>query len=437
MSQAVSFREAVSVWARIGLLSFGGPAAQIALLHRYLVEQRRWISERDFGSALNFCMLLPGPEAQQLATFCGWLLHGTRGALVAGVFFLLPGLAAIIALATLVATRADLPALQGALYGLTAVTLGLVAVAFVRFTRRVLRDSLSWFLAVVTLAALWIDLMPFPLLIAAAAAIGAMRSAGPSAESSANTPPYAASVTRSLKLRQTLATSALWLAVWLAPTILAAWLLGASSTLAQLGAFFSKTALVTFGGAYAILGYVSTESVANYSWLTSQQMMQGLALAETTPGPLVLVLSYIGFLGAFGHPEALPPLLAGVLGALLVAWATFVPSFLWILTGAPWVERITQNTALRGALAAITAVAVGAMAKLALWFASHALFSQQQSIRALDLRIEYPVASMIDPIKLLGALVAAGLLASNRATMGLVIIGGAALGLSARALGLI
>ncbi len=422
MSTAVPFHAALALWARIGLISVGGPAAQIALLHRTLVREHRWIGEREFERALGFCTLLPGPEAQQLATYCGWRLHGVRGGLAAGVMFVLPGLLVIMLLAAAALMFGDTRWLKGAIFGLTGVTLALILMAFVHVARRLLTGTLATVLAFVTFIAMWGQIAPFPLLVIVGAALGAYSSRG-QAESQPETIAMIPNTTASS--RRTLTTAVKWLAIWLLPVILLTLLLGPANVLVELGWFFSQAAAFTFGGAYAILGYVSMQSVTTYQWLTAEQLAQGLALAETTPGPLLLVLSYVGFIGAYNEPGALAPLLAGVTGALVVAWCTFAPSFLWIFAGAPWIEHLTRNTTLARSVAAVSAVALGAMLKLALWFVLHALFSEQRTLELAQFWWPLPVLTSLKTPMLLAALLSSALLASQRVPTSAVILGAA------------
>ena len=385
----VSFLEATRTWARIGLLSFGGPAGQIAVMHRILVEEKRWIGEERFLHALSYCMLLPGPEAQQLATYIGWLLHGTRGGLVAGTLFVLPGFIAILALSIAYVLWHQHPLMDGVLLGLKAAVIALVLEAMVRIARRALRSFAAYSVAILSFVAIALLHVPFPLVVLGAGLIGYLGArmkpgsfvapARPRAESAAMPPPIidAAALTqappspaRAFKLL------ALWLPLWFAPVLACAWALGSHSVFTQIGVFFSKMAMVTFGGAYAVLTYVAQQAVERFAWVTPAQMMDGLGLAESTPGPLILVLQFVGFLAAYQAAGSDAPLLAGVLGAVLAVWVTFVPCFLWIFLGAPYIEALRGNVALASALAAITAAVVGVIANLALWFAAHVLFAR-------------------------------------------------------------
>jgi chromate transporter len=376
-----SFAEALRVWLRIGLLSFGGPAGQIALMHRELVEQRRWISEARFLHALNYCMLLPGPEAQQLATYIGWLLHGWRGGIVAGVLFVVPGFLVILALAALYALYQETHWAEAIFFGLKAAVLAIVVEAVWRLGRRALKTRFSLAMAASAFGALFVFDAPFPLVVLLAGATGfAYARFAPAALTLQDAEPvqdaggaYGASYV--------LRVIGLWGALWLAPFVLIVALAGYDNVFLSIAAFFSKMAVVTFGGAYAALAYVAQQAVETHQWLAPGEMLDGLALAETTPGPLLLVLTFVGFLAAFRNPLGLDPMLAGVLGAILTTWVTFAPCFLWIFLGAPFIERLRANKALANALGAVTAAVVGVILNLALWFAIHFLFGEIGSLK--------------------------------------------------------
>ncbi len=372
------------VWWRIGCLGFGGPAGQIALLHKEVVD-RRWVDERRFSHALNFCMLLPGPEAQQLATYLGWLLHGWRGGLVAGGLFVLPGAVVVWALAALYAAHGHLPAVAAALVGLKAAVLALVLEALQRIGKRALRNNRARGVAVASFLLIALVQLPFPLLMASAALFGAlaMPPQGASADAAADDDSVVAQMVAAgddahtrPSLRRFLTIGTLGLAAWMLPlAALASWP-GAPPTLADMAVYFSKAAVVTFGGAYAVLAYVAQSAAAELHWVTAAEMVDGLGLAETTPGPLILVLEFVGFVGAHRHHGSLHPQLAGVLGAAVALWATFAPCFLWIFAGAPFVEDLRANRRLAGALAAIGAAVFGVIASLSLWFGAHVLFGE-------------------------------------------------------------
>ncbi|MEH3110700.1 MAG: chromate efflux transporter [Agrobacterium cavarae] len=363
------------VFGRVGLLSFGGPAGQIGMMHRVLVDEKRWLSEERFLHALNYCMLLPGPEAQQLATYAGWLLHGRRGGIIAGTLFVLPGFLVIVALAAAYALYQDTHWLPALLFGLKAGVLAIVIEALLRVAKRALKSRFLIGVAVAAFIALFFFGVPFPLVILAAGISGFLKARGarstkPDVESKA--PPL---------LRQ-IRGVLVGILIWQMPLLLF-WLLAAPSSLIELQEFFSRLAVVTFGGAYAVLAYVAQVAVETHHWMTASEMLDGLALAEATPGPLVLVLSYIGFLAAFRHPGMLDPMLAGVAGASVAAWATFVPSFIFIFLGAPYVERLRDNAALSGALSAITGAVVGVILNLSVWFGLHVLFGKVDRVELL------------------------------------------------------
>jgi putative chromate ion transporter len=428
---APSFAELTAAFARIGILSFGGPAAQIALMHRICVEEKRWIAEDRYLHALNYCMLLPGPEAQQLATYIGWLLHGVRGGLVAGLLFVLPGLAIILGLSAIYAVYQEATLVAGLFFGLKAAVLAIVVEAVIRIGRRALKSSLHRWLAAIAFIALFALSLPFPLVILMAALIGVVFAR--------HTPPSMIDpleqAQRPAVLRQ-LATLVFWIALWLAPWPILAWLLP-QSAFPELYAFFAKMALVTFGGAYAVLAYVAQVAVDHYQWLKPGEMLDGLALAETTPGPLVLVLSYVGFLAGFREGGGLDPLLAGLLGGLLTAWATFVPSFIWIFAGAPYIERLRGNRLLSAALSAITAAVVGVILNLAVWFALHVVFTRVEpvdlaSLGPLTLSVPRPVWSSLDVPALAIAIVSAAMIFRFHLGVGKTLIAAGLLGLATR-----
>jgi chromate transporter len=369
-----SFTEALALWGKIGLLSFGGPAGQIALMHRLLVDERRWIAEQRFLHALNFCMLLPGPEAMQLATYIGWRLHGTIGGLAAGLLFVLPGALIVLGLTIFYAYFGKVPLVETAFLGVKAAVLVIVIEALLRVAKRALRGPHDVAIAAAAFAAIFFFAVPFPLIIAAAAAIGFLLA--PSAPPPATGPPPDPAP---IPLSRTLKTAALWLAIWIVPLVLVATIFGRSHVTTDISLFFSKLAVVTFGGAYAVLAYMAQQAVETYGWLTAGEMLDGLGLAETTPGPLILVTEFVGFLAGFRHGGE-PALAFGLLGAGLTLWATFAPCFLWIFTGAPYVERLAASPRLSGALAGITAAVVGVILNLSLWFALHVLFGSVTAV---------------------------------------------------------
>jgi chromate transporter len=393
-------REATLVWARIGLLSFGGPAGQIALMHKELVEDRRWISESRFLHALNFCMLLPGPEAQQLATYIGWLLHGTRGSVIAGVLFVLPGFVVIMGLSGLYAAFHETSWLASLFFGLKAAVLAIVIEAVIRVGRRALKNGTMVGIAALAFIALFAFDTPFPIVVLLAGLTGfigtqvnpAIFAAGAHKTAVQDGPSVIGDdfPARPPRLISTLTTAGVWTALWVAPLLVVVPLVGWSSTMAALWTFFSQMAVVTFGGAYAVLAYVAQEAVQNFGWLQPGEMVDGLALAETTPGPLVMVLSFVGYLVAFRDPEELPPALAGLIGGALTTWVTFVPCFLWIFLGAPYIERLRSKRALSSALRAITAAVVGVILNLAIWFGLHVILREVGTFTAGPISIASP-----------------------------------------------
>jgi chromate transporter len=419
-AEAPSFREALRTWARIGLLGFGGPAGQIALMHRILVEEKRWVSEARFLHALNYCMLLPGPEAQQLATYVGWLLHRTAGAVAAGTLFVLPGAAVVLVLSALYAELRDLRGVEALFFGLKAAVLAVVVEAVLRIGRRALRSRVLVAIAALAFAAIFLLQVPFPAIVAGAAALGLAGSrllpgsfVRPAAKGDAGGAADAvldaqAAHTRPSAVRALRVTAVCGL-LWFAPIAAAQALLGPAQVYTQLGVFFSKAAVVTFGGAYAVLAYLAQAAVETHGWLAPGEMLDGLGLAETTPGPLILVTQFVGFLAAYRYAGLGDPLLAGVLGAALTTWVTFVPCFLWILLGAPFVETLRGRRALDAALAAITAAVVGVILNLALWFALHVTFASLEARSAWGMRVLVPDPASLDPASLaiaVGALVA-------------------------------
>lgn len=402
----VPFREALWVWLKIGFINFGGPAGQIALMHRILVEEKRWVSETRFLHALNYCMLLPGPEAQQLATYIGWLLHRTVGGLVAGLLFILPGFVLMTLIAVAYVRYGNLAWMQGLLFGMQAATLAIVLEAVIRVGKKALKHPALYALAGLAFVAIFAFHVPFPLIVIAAALLGlagarwapgvflpANRTGGAAQdEVPAHAHPHAGWIVR------VLLSGAL---LWGLPLALLAVFLGAQHVFTQEAAFFSKMAVVTFGGAYAVLAYMTQQAVDRYGWLRPEEMVQGLALAETTPGPLILVLTYVGFLAAYRDPGALAPMTAGLLGAALSTWVSFVPCFLWIFLGAPYVERLRGNRWLDGALSAMTAAVVGVILNLSIWFALHVLFAQVNDWTALGMRLPLPQPASLDPAALM------------------------------------
>ena len=374
-----TMRELIAAFGRIGFLSFGGPAGQIALMHREIVDDRRWVEEGAYLRALNLCHLLPGPEAQQLATWIGWKLHGLRGGLAAGMLFVVPGALIMLALSVLYVAAAGLSWFAALFLGIKAAVLAIVAQALIRVGKRALGTRFKLVLAALAFLALTILNAPFPVVILLAGLIGAAVGRAKPEWLGAHHAPAATAPTgpgRRHLARSTLATIAVWLAIWAAPMALIAATLGTGHVLWTIGAFFSQLAIVTFGGAYAVLAYMAQEAVSGFGWLAAGEMADGLGLAETTPGPLIMVTQFVGFLAAFRDAAPFSSLMAGVLGAALTTWVTFAPCFLWIFACAPWMDRLERMPALQSALAAITAAVVGVIANLALWFALHVLFAR-------------------------------------------------------------
>ncbi len=387
MSAQPTFAEALAIWGRVGLLSFGGPAGQIALMHRIIVDEHKWLTEQQFLNALNFCMLLPGPEAMQLATYSGWRLHGVKGGLAAGLLFVLPGALVVLALAFIYATLGKVPAVEAVFFGVKAAVLVIVVEALLRIAKRALKRGADWLLAAASFVAIFFLDAPFPLIILAAAIVGyALGSNAAHGEGAVHEP---------VPLARTAATIALWLGIWILPLGAIAALLGPTHVLAQTGAFFSKLAVVTFGGAYAVLAYMAQQAVETHGWLTAGEMLDGLGLAETTPGPLILVTEFVGTLAGFRSGGG-SSWVMGLAGAAVTLWATFAPCFLWIFAGAPYVERIGSNARLSGALAGVTAAVVGVILNLALWFALHVLFEKVTAIDHGPLRLWTPELATFD-----------------------------------------
>jgi len=421
-AHGVSFAEGVRVWIRVALLSFGGPAAQIAVMHRILVDEKHWISENRFLYALNYCMLLPGPEAKQLAVYIGWLMHRTAGGIVAGSLFVLPGVVSIMALSYIYALYGKVPVVVALFFGLKAAVLAIVVEAVVRIGKRALKNDAMRVLAAVAFVGIFFLSIPFPLIVFGAALIGFIGAASGAEvfRTESGHGKAAGSITDEQSLlgdelpehaRPTVArasfVSAVWLALWLVPVIALLAVLGRGNVFTEIAVFFSKMAVVTFGGAYAVLAYVAQGAVEQYGWLAPGEMLDGLGMAETTPGPLIMVLQFVGFMAAFRDPGGLSPLLAGTLGGLLTTWVTFVPCFLWIFLGAPFVEVLRGNKALNGAFSAITAAVVGVVLNLAIWFAIHTLFHETFPIRNALLSFDAPKLTTVDPWALLLAVAAA------------------------------
>jgi chromate transporter len=373
-----SFSEAFKVWFKIGCLSFGGPAGQIALMHRVIVDEKKWLDEPRFLHALNFCMLLPGPEATELATYAGWLLHGVRGGLVAGLLFVVPGAFVMLGLSLLYVYGRGLGPIDGALFGIKAAVLVIVVEALIRIGRRALKSQLLIALAALGFIGIFFFALPFPLIVTAAALAGFLVAQRAPQQLALSNIPEAAAPPRKGRWTQFAISLATGLVLWWAPVALAVLLLGSGHALVAIGLFFSKLAVVTFGGAYAVLAYMAQQAVEQHGWLSAPEMVDGLGLAETTPGPLILVTQFVGFVAGFREAAPFSPLAGGLLGAAMTTWVTFVPPILWIFAGAPFIEELRGNKRLAGALAAITAAVVGVILNLSVWFALHVLFGHVQ-----------------------------------------------------------
>jgi chromate transporter len=442
----ISFREALRTWAVIALQSFGGPAGQIAVMHRVLVEQKRWVSEERFLHALSYCMLLPGPEAQQLVTYMGWLFHRTLGGLAAGTLFVLPGFVSILALSVLYTSYGKLPFVEGLFLGIRPAVLALVLEALLRIGRRALGSGVQVAISAAAFVAIAAFGVPFPWIVLAAGVLGAI---GVRIAPDAFTPVRAAPAgdagpadvllerspehTRP-RLAYALRVTTIALALWWLPIAALLWLRGSEDVFSQIALFFSRLAVVTFGGAYAVLSYMAQQAVEHYGWLSPNEMLDGLGLAETTPGPLIQVVQFVGFLAAYRSPGELPPWLAGTLAAVLTTWVTYVPCFLWILLGAPWIEQLRGSRLLRGALAGITSAVCGVILNLAIWFSLHVLFAQLDEWALGPLQLALPRWASIDPLA--SAIALGACVATLRFHVGMprLLVGCAAIGITWRLL---
>lgn len=411
-----SFQEAFWQWLKVGFLSFGGPAGQIALMHKLYVEEKRWIGEQRFLHALNYCMLLPGPEAQQLAIYIGWMTHRLWGGITAGLLFVLPGAVMIMGLSALYAQYHQFPLISALFFGIKAAVVALIIEAALRIGRRVLHTGFALTMSLVAFAALFFFEVPFPLIILLAAGAGFianwigidqklsnLKITGDQNDGKHNRDSTIGGSSASIRslIRRGVLVMVVSGILWLAPILALGLMLGSDHLYVQQGIFFSKMAMVTFGGAYAVLSYVAQQAVENYQWLSAGQMLDGLGLAETTPGPLILVLEFVGFMGAYHNLPGLDPLLAGLLGALITLWVTFVPCFLWILAGAPFVERLHGYSRLNAAVSAITAAVVGVIANLAVWFALHVMFNQVTEQHHFGMRLLVPDFSSFNHVALI------------------------------------
>ncbi|MBR0730037.1 chromate efflux transporter [Bradyrhizobium japonicum] len=446
----ISFAEAFRVWLRVACLSFGGPAGQIAVMHRILVEEKNWISEGRFLHALNYCMLLPGPEAQQLATYVGWLMHRTAGGLMAGGLFILPGIIAIMGLSYIYAAFGNVSFVEALFFGLKAAVLAIVIEAVVRIGKRALKNRIMIALAAIAFVAIFFFAVPFPIIIIAAGVIGYVgaRAGRPEFAPAGHGHGGGTAVIDSMlgeavpehvrpNTARAIRVGALWLALWLVPVVALLWILGQASVFSQIALFFSKMALVTFGGAYAVLAYVAQQAVEHYHWLKPHEMLDGLGMAETTPGPLIMVLQFVGFMAAYRDPGGLSPMLAATLGGLLATWVTFTPCFLWIFVGAPYIERLRGNPGLAGALGAITAAVVGVILNLSIWFALHTLFRETVPVHAFPFAFDRPVPTSVDVPALVLSIAAATAIFRFKLGMLTVLAGSCAAGVTLRLVGVI
>jgi len=409
----VPFGEALRVWLRVAALSFGGPAGQIAVMHRIVVDEKRWIGETRFLHALSYCTLLPGPEAQQLAIYIGWLMHGVRGGIAAGTLFVLPGVLCIMALSYVYAGLGHVGAVAALFFGLKAAVLAVVLQAVVRVGSRALKNRMMVSIAAAAFVAIFFAGVPFPAIILAAGLLGwfgtragspLFQIGGGHGKTGGNALADADSRLgegQPAHARATVTTArraaAVWLTLWLVPVLALLVLVGPDATFSRIAIFFSEMAVVTFGGAYAVLAYVAQQAVEHYHWLRPGEMLDGLGMAETTPGPLIMVTQFVGFMAAFRDPGTFHPMLAGTLGGLLTTWVTFTPCFLWIFLGAPFIEGLRGNKALSGALSAITAAVVGAILNLAVWFALHTWFREALPVRLPGFSFDLPMLSSLDP----------------------------------------
>lgn len=417
-----AFGDTVRTFGGIGLMSFGGPAGQIALMHCVLVDEKKWLTEGQFLSALNFCMLLPGPEAMQLATYAGWRLHGVAGGLMAGLLFVLPGAGLMLVLALLYAAFGKLPVAEALFMGIKAAVLAIVIEALLRISRRALKGRADWLIAGFAFAAIFFLRVPFPVIVLIAALAGFLMRRGPAS------PSAAAGAASPVPIRETFSTVSIWLAIWLVPLLAIGAMFGREHVLSELAIFFSKLAVVTFGGAYAVLAYMAQDVVQVYGWLSPGEMLDALGLAETTPGPLILVNEFVATQAAWRLGGG-SPMIMGALGALVALWATFAPCFLWIFAGAPYLERLNANPRLKKALAAITAAVVGVILNLTLWFALHVLFGRVTDVAVGPLQLHMPDVATLRMDALILSAVAFGLLFGLHRSIAeaLIVCGGLAL----------
>jgi chromate transporter len=416
----------VNAWVRVAASSFGGPAAQISIIHRVAVEEKRWIDEPQFLRALSFCMLLPGPEAQQLATYLGWKLHGLRGGLTAGLLFILPGFVSMLVLSMLYVSASDVAFVAALFYGLKPAVLPVVLEAVLRLKRRAAKGTLGSAIAASAFIAIFAFKVPFPIIVVVAGLIGVFADRSTTTISRVPRPVSRSDVVNSIR------TAVTWLLIWLLPVVALLLAFGPDHVLTRQATFFSRVAVVTFGGAYAVLAYVAQRAVDVFGWLTPGEMLDGLGLAETTPGPLIMVVQFVGFLGAFRNAGAMEPVTAGILGSLVTVWVTFAPSFMFILVGAPWVERLTSNRKLAAALSGISAAVVGVILNLAIWFAIHTLFTRVTDTTFGPITVPLPDPSTFSPVVAAISVLATIALFRFRIGMLWVLAGGAVLGVVAR-----
>ena len=410
---AVSFPEAVRVWIKVAMYSFGGPAGQIAVMHKFLVEEKKWISENRFLHALNYCMLLPGPEAQQLATYIGWLLHKKKGGLVAGSLFVLPGFVAILIMSLLYAGYSDTSFVQALFYGIKPAVMAIVVQAVFKIGKRALKNSVMVLLSALAFIAIFFFDIPFPIIVLSAGLIGYLggkiwedkfyvikghevKNENGLAESNAFLDRTLPAHSQKPSWTKSLKEAAFWLLLWFLPIVLLALTLGAENIFVAEGIFFSKSAVVTFGGAYSVLAYIAQQAVETYHWLKPGEMLDGLGLAETTPGPLIQVVQFVGFMGAYRNPGGLDPMMAGVIASFLVTWVTFIPCFLFIFLGAPYIEYLRGNKSLTTALSGITAAVVGVVLNLGVWFTIHTVFSEIYTWQGWGIKLDIPVLASAD-----------------------------------------
>jgi chromate transporter len=436
--RTVTYREAFWVWVKVAIYSFGGPAGQIAVMHKLLVQEKKWIGENRFLHALNYTMLLPGPEAQQLATYIGWLLHRTQGGLTAGILFVLPGFLSILTLSILYAQFQQLTLVQALFFGIKPAVMAVVVEALIRIGKRVLKNRVMLGIAVTSFIAIFFFNVPFPLIVLLAgiagyaggkAALEQFEVIKPREDVEESLIPDAALAQPLPSLKRSALTLVIGLAIWFGPLAVLAHFLGEDHILVTEGLFFSQAAVVTFGGAYAVLAFVAQQAVEVYGWLLPGEMLDGLGMAETTPGPLIQVVQFVGFMGAYRHPGAFSPLAAGVLGSIVTTWATFVPCFIWIFLGAPYIEHLRGNKSLTAALSAITAAVVGVVLNLAVWFSLHTVFGVVDETHIGPVRLFLPVLSSVDLAALGIALAAMVAMFRFKVNMLATLGGSAALGM--------